>query len=231
MREIVLDTESTGLDPDAGHRLVEIGCVELYNHVPTGKTYHQYINPQRSMPLEAFNVHGLSEDFLQQFPVFSDIFEAFLQFLGEAPLVIHNAAFDIKFINAELVLCGQAPVGRNEIVDTLDMARKKFPGSPASLDALCRRYKIDNTQREQHGALLDAELLSQVYLELLGGKQKSLFQEKSPGNLDYRAQMTSSVTKASSIIIPSRGYKLSAEEEEKHQKFISEKIPNALWGQ
>lgn len=231
MREIVLDTESTGLDPQAGHRLVEIGCVELYNHIPTGKTYHQYINPERDMPSEAFNVHGLSEDFLQQFPIFSAIFEDFLLFLGDAPLIIHNAAFDIKFINAELALCGRDPVVKNEIVDTLDMARKKFPGAPASLDALCRRYKIDNTQREQHGALLDAELLAQVYLELLGGKQKSLFEEIISGPANYIPQVSSGLTRTSLTFVPSRKYQVSAEEEDKHQKFISEKIPNSLWRQ
>lgn len=170
MREIVLDTETTGFEPSEGHRLVEIGCVELLNHMPTGRTFHQYLNPQRDMPAEAFAVHGLSEEFLRPMPVFAHVAEDFLRFVDGARLIIHNAGFDLKFLNAELNRIGK-PSLRNEIVDTVAMARRKFPGSPASLDALCRRFGIDNSSRTLHGALLDSEILAEVYLELIGGRQ------------------------------------------------------------
>ena len=159
MREIVMDTETTGLDPYDGHRIVEIGGVELVNHVPTGRTYHQYINPERDMPQEAYEVHGLDLDFLGDKPVFSLIGQAFIDFVGDAKLVIHNASFDMKFINAELKWMDLAPLPMDQALDTLAIARKKFPGSPASLDALCRRYGIDNSAREKHGALLDLSLI------------------------------------------------------------------------
>ena len=174
MREIVLDTETTGMDPSTGDKLVEIGCVELDNHVPTGKTYHQYINPERDVPAEAVAVHGLSYDKLKDKPVFAQIYTEFLEFIGDARLVIHNAEFDMKFINAELKAVGHAPIPSARVTDTLAMARKKFPGSPASLDALCRRFGIDNSERTYHGALLDSELLAEVYLELMGGRQHGL---------------------------------------------------------
>ncbi|MEQ9039775.1 MAG: DNA polymerase III subunit epsilon [Silicimonas sp.] len=171
MREIVLDTETTGFDPEAGDRIVEIGAVELNGHMPTGNTYHQYINPQRSMPREAFEVHGLGDDFLRNKPVFKEIASAFVEFISGAKLIIHNAAFDMKFINAELRACGFDPIPWEYAIDTLEIARRKFPGSPASLDALCRRYGIDNSARTLHGALLDSEILADVYLELIGGRQ------------------------------------------------------------
>jgi len=172
MREIVLDTETTGFEPEQGDRIVEIGAVELYNHVPTGETYHQYINPERAMPQEAFEVHGLGDEFLADKPKFAAIGKAFLDFIGEdAKLVIHNAAFDMKFLNAELGWMGLPKLPMDRAVDTLDIARRKYPGSPASLDALCRRFNIDNTARTLHGALLDSEILAEVYLELIGGKQ------------------------------------------------------------
>ena len=174
MREIVLDTETTGFEPSEGHRIVEIGAVELLNHMPTGRVYHQYINPERSMPAEAFAVHGLSEDFLRPQPVFRQIARAFADFIGDARLVIHNAAFDIKFLNFELGLAGLPPLSWDRVTDTLAMARQKFPGSPASLDALCRRFGVDNSAREKHGALLDSEILAEVYLELIGGRQPDL---------------------------------------------------------
>ncbi|WP_238366356.1 DNA polymerase III subunit epsilon [Mesobacterium pallidum] len=174
MREIVMDTETTGLDPFSGDRLVEIGGVELWNHVPTGKTYHQYINPQRDMPQEAFNVHGLSEEFLRDKPLFKDVAQAFLDFVGDAKLVIHNASFDMKFLNAELGWLNMPKLPMDQAIDTLAIARKKFPGSPSSLDALCRRFGIDNSARTLHGALLDSEILAEVYLELIGGKQPGL---------------------------------------------------------
>lgn len=172
MREIVLDTETTGFEPGEGDRIVEIGAVELLNHVPTGRTYHQYINPERSMPAAAFQVHGLGDDFLRDKPKFARIAADFLEFIGtDSVLVIHNAAFDMKFLNAELGWAGHPAMPMDRAIDTVAMARRKFPGSPASLDALCRRFGIDNSVREKHGALLDSELLAEVYLELIGGRQ------------------------------------------------------------
>jgi len=174
MREIVLDTETTGFEPESGDRIVEIGAVELINHVATGRVYHQYINPERSMPAGAFEVHGLGDDFLKDFPVFKSVGQAFLDFIGTDKLVIHNAAFDMKFLNAELEWMGLPRLPYDRAVDTLAIARSKFPGSPASLDALCRRFNIDNTARTKHGALLDSEILAEVYLELIGGRQPTM---------------------------------------------------------
>lgn len=174
MREIVLDTETTGLDPADGHRLVEVGCVELVNHLPTGRVFHRYVNPERDMPVEAFNVHGLSAEFLADHPVFAELAADFLEFLGDAPLVIHNAEFDMRFINFELKRLGFPAIPLSRALDTLQIARQRFPGAPATLDALCRRFDIDNAARTRHGALLDAELLAEVYLELAGGRQPGL---------------------------------------------------------
>ncbi len=174
MREIVLDTETTGFEPSEGHRIVEIGAVELLNHLPTGNTFHQYINPQRAVPKEAFDVHGLGDDFLRDKPLFRAIGQAFLDFIGDAKLIIHNAAFDMKFLNAELEWAGLPGLPWPRAIDTLAMARSKFPGSPASLDALCRRFGVDNSRRDKHGALLDSEILAEVYLELIGGRQPDL---------------------------------------------------------
>ncbi|MEO0904416.1 MAG: DNA polymerase III subunit epsilon [Pseudomonadota bacterium] len=184
MREIVLDTETTGFEPHEGDRIVEIGAVELMGHVPTGRTYHQYINPQRSMPAEAFGVHGIGPDLLESpqdpkpgqetlrdKPFFKDIAQDFVDFVGDAKLVIHNAAFDMKFLNAELGWVDRPLLPMDQAIDTLAIARRKFPGSPASLDALCRRFAIDNSSRTLHGALLDSEILAEVYLELIGGRQ------------------------------------------------------------
>jgi DNA polymerase-3 subunit epsilon len=175
MREIVLDTETTGLDPNKGDRIVEVGCVELLNRIPTGATFHVYINPERDMPTEAFNVHGLSAEFLRGHKRFSEICEEFLAFIGDdTPLVIHNAEFDHKFLCAELKLLKRALIGRERLVDTLALARRKHTAGPYSLDAMCARYGIDNSRRTKHGALLDAEILAEVYLELLGGRQATL---------------------------------------------------------
>lgn len=174
MREIVLDTETTGFEPAEGHRIVEIGAVELFNHLPTGRTFHQYINPERPMPKEALEVHGLGDDFLRDKPRFAAVGRAFLDFIADAPLVIHNAAFDMKFLNHELRAAGLPLLADSRAIDTVLIARKKFPGSPASLDALCRRFGVDNSRREKHGALLDSEILAEVYLELLGGRQPDL---------------------------------------------------------
>lgn len=174
MREISFDTETTGLNPRGGDRLVEIGGVELWNHIPTGKSYHVYINPQRDMPEGAFRVHGLSEEFLSDKPLFEQVADEFLEFVGDARLVIHNAAFDMGFINMELEKCGRRTIGNDQVLDTLDLARRKHPSGPNSLDALCSRYGIDNSKRIKHGALLDAEILAEVYLELIGGRQTAL---------------------------------------------------------
>jgi len=174
MREIVFDTETTGFDPAEGDRIVEIGCVELENLVPTGRTYHVYINPERDVPQAAFEVHGLSTDFLKDHPVFAEIVGDFLDFVADATLVAHNAEFDMRFINAELATLGFPAIGNDRVIDTLAIARQKFPGSPATLDALCKRFGVDNAARTKHGALLDSELLAEVYLELKGGRQVGL---------------------------------------------------------
>jgi DNA polymerase-3 subunit epsilon len=174
MREIVFDTETTGLDPLQGDRLVEIGCIELVNRFPSGKIFHRYVNPERDMPREAFAVHGLSAEFLKDHPVFAAIADEFLDFIGDAPLVAHNAFFDLGFINAELGLVRKPPIGRERIVDTLMLARRKHPGGQNKLDDLCARYRIDNSRRTKHGALLDAELLAEVYVELIGARQTLL---------------------------------------------------------
>jgi len=174
MREIIFDTETTGLDPVNGDRLVEIGCIELINHIPSGKRFHKHINPQRGVPNEAVRVHGLTDEFLRDKPLFAGIAEEFLEFVGDATLIAHNAAFDIGFINAELARLGRAPIGDDRVVDTLMLARRKHPAGPNSLDALCMRYEIDLSRRTKHSALLDSELLAEVYIELIGGRQASL---------------------------------------------------------
>ena len=222
MREIVLDTETTGMDPAEGDKLVEIGCVELENHMPTGRTYHQYINPERDVPAEAVAVHGLTQERLAKEPTFGEIVGDFLDFLGtDSKLVIHNAEFDMKFINAELSTFGFPSVEPKRVIDTLAIARKKFPGSPANLDALCRRFNIDNSNRTLHGALLDSELLAEVYLELLGGRQRGLeieVEEKT---------VTETVTIERQYREP-RNFPLNKEEQENHRKML-ENIDDALW--
>ncbi|WNK00221.1 DNA polymerase III subunit epsilon [Thalassospiraceae bacterium LMO-JJ14] len=229
MREIVLDTETTGLDPKAGHRIVEIGCIELFNHVPTGEVYHQYINPERDMPVEAERVHGLSEDFLSGHPVFADVAGDFLGFVGDAPLVIHNAAFDMGFINAELAGAGLAELDRTRAIDTVGMARRKFPGAQASLDALCRRFGIDLSGRELHGALLDAQLLADVYLELLGGRQHGMdLAAEAASGIDASGPGTDAGEAAASGRREARGHAASAEELARHQQFL-EKIKDPIW--
>jgi DNA polymerase III subunit epsilon len=174
MREIVLDTETTGLDPLRGDRLVEVGCVEIFNRMPTGQTFHRYINPERDMPAEAFAVHGLSTEFLAGQPLFTEVVEEFLAFIGDSPLVIHNASFDVSFINAELDRIKRPAILRERLVDTLLLARRKHPGVSNRLDDLCSRYAIDNSRRTKHGALLDAELLAEVYIDLIGARQSQL---------------------------------------------------------
>jgi DNA polymerase-3 subunit epsilon len=174
MREIIFDTETTGLDPLQGHRVAEIGCVELMNHMPTGHTFHSYLNPERDMPTEATMVHGLTNEFLEKQPLFSQVVDDFLSFIGDAPLIAHNAGFDMGFINAELTRCGFARISMDRAIDTVAIARKMFPGAPASLDALCKRFGVNLSDRKLHGALLDARLLADVYLELRGGRQPDL---------------------------------------------------------
>jgi DNA polymerase-3 subunit epsilon len=174
MREIVFDTETTGFEPDDGHRIVEIGCVELVDHFPTGKTFQAYLNPEREVPPESFRIHGLSDEFLADKPLFEQVAGEFLAFIGDAPLVIHNAGFDIKFINAELSRAGHPPIPLARAIDTIEIAKRKIPGARYSLDELCRRFGVDLSQRGKHGALLDADLTAQIYLELIGGRQRGL---------------------------------------------------------
>ncbi len=223
MREIVLDTETTGLDPKSGDRLVEIGCVELDNHLPTGRTYHQYVNPERDMPDEAFRVHGLSEAFLAKHPVFADIADAFLEFIGDADLVIHNASFDLGFINVELQRLGRASVENRRGIDTVQIARGKYPGAQASLDALCRRFEIDLSARTKHGALLDAELLADVYLELVGGRQPG-FELAS----QRRRSASQTLETREKPARPARPHAPSEAESTAHQAFLK-KITDPIW--
>lgn len=230
MREIVLDTETTGFEPEEGHRIVEIGAVELFNHLPTGQYYHQYINPERTVPKEAFQVHGLGDDFLADKPVFAAIADAFLEFVGGARLVIHNAAFDMRFLNAELRWCARPLLPKNQAFDTLTLARRKFPGSPASLDALCRRFGIDNSAREKHGALLDSEILAEVYLELIGGRQPDFAlgaagqPEAGGGRADAAGQGWR--PRPRPVPLPSR---LTGEEATAHAEFVAGLGEDALW--
>jgi DNA polymerase-3 subunit epsilon len=227
MREIVLDTETTGFEPNDGDRIVEIGAIELFNHLPTGRTYHQYINPERNMPEGAFGVHGLSEEFLSDKPVFKAIAQDFIDFIGDSKLVIHNATFDMKFLNAELGWVNRPPLPKTQAIDTLAIARRKFPGSPASLDALSRRFSIDNTLRILHGALLDSEILAEVYLELVGGRQPDLVLSASSGKkssdglvpFDWRpSERPSPLTS-----------RLSESEKAAHEKFIATFGSETLW--
>lgn len=226
MREIVLDTETTGFEPEDGDRIVEIGAVELLNHVPTGRTYHQYINPQRSMPKEAFEVHGLGDDFLRDKPLFVDIAQAFVDFIGDATLVIHNAAFDMKFLNAELGWVKRPLLPMDRALDTLAIARRRFPGSPASLDALCRRFGIDNSNRTLHGALLDSEILAEVYLELIGGRQPDFALATDP--TDQSRGETGSTWRARPRPTPLSS-PLTESEAAAHAAFVAELGDDAFW--
>lgn len=231
MREIVLDTETTGFDPYSGDKIVEIGAVELFNHLPTGNSYHKYINPERPMPQQAFEVHGLSEEFLSDKPLFSHVAQSFIDFIGDATLIIHNASFDIKFLNAELKSVGKALIEMDRVIDTLLMAREKFPGSPASLDALCRRYGIDLSKREKHGALLDSEILADVYLQLIGGLQPdfNLAPQQSSTKTDINEnQKTSFKLQPRKVALKSR---ISPEEEKRHQEFVKNMGEISIWRQ
>jgi len=229
MREIVFDTETTGLDPKTGDRMVEIGCVEMFNLVPTGKTYHAYYNPERDMPAGAEAVHGLSSAFLADKPLFRETFRELLEFIGDAPLIAHNAGFDFGFLNAELTLCQCEPVCMTRMIDTVALAKKRHPGAKLSLDALCTRYGIDRSHRVKHGALLDAELLAQVYVELKGGRQIGL---------ELAAETVNSVATADLIAVRKapegprrepRPHAPTAEELLRHRQFMAG-IENPLWG-
>lgn len=228
MREIVLDTETTGFDPDTGDRIVEIGAVELMNHLPTGRHFHVYINPERDMPADAFAVHGLSTEFLSDKPRFAEIASDFIDFIGEARLVIHNAAFDMKFLNAELRRVGHPTMPMSRALDTVAMARQKFPGAPVSLDALCRRWGIDNSNRTLHGALLDSELLAEVYLELIGGRQPDLVLVAEPVRTAEGPSVTSQnrPRAARPAPLPPR---ITAAEREAHAAFVARMGAKALW--
>lgn len=226
MREIVLDTETTGFEPSEGHRIVEIGAVELHNHVPTGRTYHQYINPCREMPEDAFAVHGLGDAFLSGKPVFEAVGQAFLDFVGDAKLVIHNAKFDMKFLNAELGWMGARELSNSQAIDTLAIARRRFPGAPASLDALCRRFGIDNSMREKHGALLDSEILAEVYLELIGGRQPDLVLEQNNRAQGLSEDGAPWRARPRPTPLPPR---VTEAEKEAHRDLVESLGPDALW--
>jgi DNA polymerase-3 subunit epsilon len=224
MREIVFDTETTGLDPYQGDRLVEIGCVELVNGFPTGQSFHRYLNPQRDVPEAAFNVHGLSTEFLRDKPVFAEVCEDFLAFVGDAPLVAHNAMFDLGFINAELERCKRPALQRDRLVDTLMLARRRYPAGPNKLDDLCMRFSIDLSRRTKHGALLDAELLAEVYVELTGKRQARL------GLIDVAV-----VTPQGGAIVALRARpaplapRLTDAEREAHRAFVATLGEKAIW--
>ncbi len=228
MREIVLDTETTGFEPSEGHKIVEIGAVELFNHLPTGKTYHQYINPKRIMPKEAFAVHGLGDEFLSDKPIFQTIARAFLDFIADAPLIIHNAAFDMKFLNYELKTAGLEPIPNARAVDTLLIARNKYPGSPASLDALCRRFGVDNSAREKHGALLDSEILAEVYLELIGGRQPDFGLGSAPEKKSDMAGNPQDTAWRPAPRSPAFPSLITSDEKAAHEAMIA-KINAAIW--
>lgn len=225
MREIVLDTETTGLDPKTGHRVVEIGCVEMVNRFLTGKTFHHYINPERSMPPDAFAIHGLSDGFLKDKPVFAAIADAFVEFIRDSTLVIHNASFDVMFLNFELAKLGKPTISNDRVVDTLMLARRKHPGQPNSLDALCARYGIDNSHRTKHGALLDSEILAEVYGELTGGRQQTLGLTA--------AQTPRVAVSAARTVAKTRGEPLppllTEAEKEAHARFVEGMGEKALW--
>lgn len=226
MREIVLDTETTGFEPSEGDRIVEIGAVELIGHVPTGRTYHQYINPQRSMPQAAFEVHGLGDEFLADKPLFKDIAQDFVDFIGDAKLVIHNAAFDMKFLNAELGWIDRPLLPMDQALDTLAIARRRFPGSPASLDALCRRFGIDNSSRTLHGALLDSEILAEVYLELIGGRQPDFGLATASGAKSSDAGSADWKPTPRAQALPSR---LTEKEIAAHSDFVDQLGGDVIW--
>jgi DNA polymerase-3 subunit epsilon len=224
MREIVIDTETTGLDPYQGHRLVEIGCIELVNRIPSGQFFHRYVNPERDIPQEAFAIHGIDNERVRSEKVFADIAEELMGFLGDAPLVAHNATFDLGFINAELDRCGRASIGRERLIDTLLLARRKYPGGSNRLDDLCVRYRVDNSRRTKHGALLDAELLAEVYVELIDAKQASLVLVESGDGGDGR--QSAIVVRQRPAPLPPR---LSEADRHAHRAFVATLGNEAIW--
>lgn len=227
MREVVLDTETTGLDPMDGHRIIEIGCLELLNHIPTGRTFHVYLNPERDISDGAYEVHGISSAELAGKPLFRDIADDFAAFLDDAALVIHNAAFDLGFINAELQRLDRTPINEERAVDTLMIARRKYPGGQNSLDGLCRRFGIDNSMRDKHGALLDAELLAEVYLELIGGRQPGLGLTKAEAAaLEGGLAAPRAPRRARPVPLPER---ITPEEKRAHAKFVATLGSDSLW--
>ena len=229
IREIVLDTETTGLDPEEGHRIVEIGCVELSNHVPTGNMYHQYVNPERDIPDDAQRIHKLGPEFLSSQPRFSEICDQLVEFIGDSRLIMHNAPFDMGFLNAEFAAAGVGPIAENRAVDTLEMARARFPGVSNSLDALCRRFGIDNSTRvDAHGALIDAELLAAVYLELVGGRQPDLelvFNAGAVPTPGVKGPEQEAARKRPGM----RPVLLSREEQEAHEEFVVSLGDDSVW--
>src|SRR5215831_4054834 len=227
MREIVLDTETTGLDPLRGDRLVEVGCIELFNRMPTGQSFHRYMNPERDMPAEAFNVHGLSTEFLASKPLFAEVVEEFLAFIGDAPLVIHNASFDISFINAELDRLKRVAIPRDRLVDTLLLARRKHPGVSNRLDDLCSRYAIDNSRRTKHGALLDAELLAEVYVDLIGARQSVLILAAETGEIRIGA---SGEMLRRQRLVP-LAVRVTDADREAHRAFVATLGEKAIWNE
>lgn len=228
MREIALDTETTGLDPASGHRVVEIGCVEMIGHIRTGNHFHTYLNPERDMPREAENIHGLSAELLKDKPSFKVVARSFLEFIGDDPLVIHNASFDLKFLNAELNALDLPLIEFARATDTVLIARRMFPGSPANLDALCKRFNIDTSARTKHGALLDAELLADVYLELKGGRQSSLLNKPAHANHESPTAHHEPLEFTGHTNIPARQFPPTLEERAAHKAMI-EKLKNPLW--
>ena len=226
MREIVLDTETTGLDPLSGHRLIEIGCIELINRIPSGQVFHRYLNPERDVPEEAVAVHGLSAQFLRDKPCFSDVADELVAFIGEAPLVAHNAQFDLGFLNAELERCARRPLGPERLIDTLMLARRRHPGGPNRLDDLCARYGIDNSRRTKHGALLDAEILSEVYLELIGGRQASLMLVAGEAGGFPARPGAAAIAAPRPVPLLSR---LSPAERQAHAQFVATLGEKAIW--
>lgn len=218
-REIVLDTETTGLYTRNGDRIIEIGCVELINRRKTGAYFHQYINPEKEISTEAFKIHGISNDFVKDKPIFARIAKEFLDFIGNSTIVIHNATFDVNFLNHELGLIAHPLIQTGRVVDTLTMARKKFPGAPASLDALCKKFQISLDTREKHGALIDADLLASVYIEMIGGNQSSL---------SFESAQSSTQTSASNPMRASRNFELTDQEKEAHRNLV-DSIQNPIW--
>jgi DNA polymerase-3 subunit epsilon len=227
MREIVLDTETTGLDPYQGHRLIEVGCIELLNRIPSGQTFHRYVNPERDVPAEAFAIHGLSGEFLKDKPFFAEVADELIAFIGEAPLVAHNASFDLNFINAELERAGKAAIARDRVIDTLLLARRKHPGSPNRLDDLCTRYGIDSSRRVKHGALLDAEILAEVYLELIGGRQAQLILVETGNDLSASGTGRAIVIRPRPIALTPR---LTDADRAAHADFRASLGDHAIWG-